>query len=461
MSTVMPVSSSKSVRHQLAPGLVGARSRASGCRPSPAPGRWPRRARARPTENQSCRIGCPPVFAVLRRLVAGRPAAASVRISCRFAIAFMRKAVENPACPRRSSGGDHAQVVKAAHPAARGIDAWSIARIRSFVSAQQVAELAGVSRSAVSRTFTDGASVSDATRRKVLQAADELGYHVNHLARSLIQEQSGIVCLIVADVATPYQARMLDALTRRLQAIDRVAMVINTSGESGGVEAALRQTLNYRAAATHRPLRHAAGGAGHHLHQQRPAGDPHQPRRPARRADQHLGRQCRRGPRGAAHARPLRVPADRRRLLDRRDARASSPASAPSPRRRRSAGLEASVVRAGPTGYAAGFEAGRDPAQRLGAAGRGLLRHRPARLRLHGRGAPRVRPRRCRRTSASSASTTSSRPAGPPTTSTTFRQPIDAIADHVMTLDRRAGRGGRARRCFHAAPVWRRSVRPR
>src|SRR6188472_3780707 len=83
-------------------------------------------------------------------------------------------------------------------------------RVRSFVSAQEVAELAGVSRSAVSRTFTDGASVSEATRRKVRQAAEQLGYHVNHLARSLIQEQSGIVCLIVAEIATPYQARMLD-----------------------------------------------------------------------------------------------------------------------------------------------------------------------------------------------------------------------------------------------------------
>jgi predicted transcriptional regulator len=107
------------------------------------------------------------------------------------------------------------------HPVQDGIAPVAETKSRSFVSAQQVADLAGVSRSAVSRTFTDGASVSDATRGKVLRAAEHLGYHVNHLARSLIQEQSGIVCLIVADVATPYQSRMLDALTRRLQAIDR------------------------------------------------------------------------------------------------------------------------------------------------------------------------------------------------------------------------------------------------
>ncbi len=107
-----------------------------------------------------------------------------------------------------------------------------------------------MSRSAVSRTFTDGASVSDSTRRKVLAAAESLGYHVNHLARGLIREHTGIVCLIVADMNTPYQARMLEALSARLQAIKKVAMVINTSGEQASVERAVRQTLHYRADAT-------------------------------------------------------------------------------------------------------------------------------------------------------------------------------------------------------------------
>jgi DNA-binding LacI/PurR family transcriptional regulator len=121
---------------------------------------------------------------------------------------------------------------------------------RSFISAQMVAERAGVSRSAVSRTFTNGASVSEATRVKVLKAAEELGYHVNRLARGLIQDQSNIICLVVADIPAPFQSRMLDVLTRRLQVIDRVAMVINTTGDEESVAEALRQTLHYRADAT-------------------------------------------------------------------------------------------------------------------------------------------------------------------------------------------------------------------
>ncbi len=77
------------------------------------------------------------------------------------------------------------------------------------VSAHDVAERAGVSRSAVSRTFTPGASVSPETRERVLKAADELGYHVNHLARGLMRRESGIVCLIVSDAATPYRSALL------------------------------------------------------------------------------------------------------------------------------------------------------------------------------------------------------------------------------------------------------------
>lgn len=121
---------------------------------------------------------------------------------------------------------------------------------KASVSANRVAELAGVSRSAVSRTFTDGASVSAETRAKVLAAAEKLGYHVNHLARGLIRHRSGIVCLIVGELHAPYQSAFVEAATRTLQAVGKVVMVLNTSGQPANVEAALRQTLNYRADAT-------------------------------------------------------------------------------------------------------------------------------------------------------------------------------------------------------------------
>ena len=107
-----------------------------------------------------------------------------------------------------------------------------------------------MSRSAVSRTFTPGASVSAETRRRVLEAAEALGYHVNELARGLMRNESGIVCLIVSDVATPYRSHLLRELTLLLQNAGKVAMLINTDRSNGSVDRALRQAIRYRADAS-------------------------------------------------------------------------------------------------------------------------------------------------------------------------------------------------------------------
>jgi len=121
---------------------------------------------------------------------------------------------------------------------------------KSVVSAQDVAELAGVSRSAVSRTFTPGASVSAATRKRVMAAAETLGYHVNHLARGLVRNRSGIVCLIVSELATPYRASLVRLVTQHLQEAGKIAMLINTDRSDDSVSQALQQAINYRADAS-------------------------------------------------------------------------------------------------------------------------------------------------------------------------------------------------------------------
>jgi len=121
-----------------------------------------------------------------------------------------------------------------------------VANARGGVSARDVAEAAGVSRAAVSRTFTPGASVAPATRAKVLAAAEALGYHVNYLARGLTRAESGLVALIVAELATPFRSQLVSALTARLQEAGKVAMIINTDRSDASVERALRQAIAYR-----------------------------------------------------------------------------------------------------------------------------------------------------------------------------------------------------------------------
>ncbi|HEU5087241.1 MAG TPA: LacI family DNA-binding transcriptional regulator, partial [Roseiflexaceae bacterium] len=66
-----------------------------------------------------------------------------------------------------------------------------------------VARLANVSQSAVSRTFSPNAAVSAKTRELVLAAARQLGYTPNALARSLITRRTNIVGVVMADMTNP------------------------------------------------------------------------------------------------------------------------------------------------------------------------------------------------------------------------------------------------------------------
>jgi DNA-binding LacI/PurR family transcriptional regulator len=87
----------------------------------------------------------------------------------------------------------------------------------SRVTAAEVARAAGVSRSAVSRAFTPGTSVSPATRQRVEAAAARLGYRPNALARTLITRRSRIIGVVMAAIDNPFHAQLLQCLDAALQ----------------------------------------------------------------------------------------------------------------------------------------------------------------------------------------------------------------------------------------------------
>jgi DNA-binding LacI/PurR family transcriptional regulator len=91
---------------------------------------------------------------------------------------------------------------------------------KGSVTSSQVAEHAGVSQSAVSRTFTPGASISPKTRAKVLASAKALGYRPNALARSLITARSRIIAVVMAYLENLFYPDVLEELGRRLAAED-------------------------------------------------------------------------------------------------------------------------------------------------------------------------------------------------------------------------------------------------
>jgi len=99
------------------------------------------------------------------------------------------------------------------------------------VTLKEVAELAGVSRSAVSRTFTDGASVSAKMRRRVEKAATELGYSPNALASSLTTGRTKLIGLVSNNFHNPIFLEVFDLFTRALQEKGLRPLLVNLTDE--------------------------------------------------------------------------------------------------------------------------------------------------------------------------------------------------------------------------------------
>ncbi|WP_299684063.1 LacI family DNA-binding transcriptional regulator [uncultured Tateyamaria sp.] len=109
---------------------------------------------------------------------------------------------------------------------------------------KEVAARAGVSRSAVSRTFTDGASVSDKMRRKVEHAARELGYRPNALASSLTTGRTKLIGLVSNNFRNPIFLEVFDLFTRALQDCGLRPLLVNLSDETDP-EASVRMLQQY------------------------------------------------------------------------------------------------------------------------------------------------------------------------------------------------------------------------
>lgn len=80
-----------------------------------------------------------------------------------------------------------------------------------------VAKLAGVSQSAVSRTYTPGASVADHTRSKVMEAARKLGYRPNAIARTLITRKSRMIAVVASYLDNQFYPVVIEKLSQRFQ----------------------------------------------------------------------------------------------------------------------------------------------------------------------------------------------------------------------------------------------------
>ena len=102
----------------------------------------------------------------------------------------------------------------------------------------------------MSRTFTPGASVAPATREKVLRAAEQLGYHVNDLARGVLANQSRLVGIVATKPELGFRAHLTAALAKALIRRGSIPILINTGQAEEELLAAQKMLIGHRAEAT-------------------------------------------------------------------------------------------------------------------------------------------------------------------------------------------------------------------
>ncbi|MGQ0567313.1 MAG: LacI family DNA-binding transcriptional regulator [Gemmobacter sp.] len=114
------------------------------------------------------------------------------------------------------------------------------------VTSAQVAALAGVSQSAVSRVFTPGASASARTVEKVRAAAEKLGYRPNVLARAMITGRSRIIGLVVAYLENQFYPVALERLSRELQARGYHVLIFMADNDASLTDQVVQELLDYQ-----------------------------------------------------------------------------------------------------------------------------------------------------------------------------------------------------------------------
>ncbi|RPE67130.1 DNA-binding LacI/PurR family transcriptional regulator [Pacificibacter maritimus] len=107
------------------------------------------------------------------------------------------------------------------------------------ITADDVARLAGVSRWTVNRAFKKDASISQTSLDKVMAASDQLGYVPDLLAASLATNKSNLVSLLVDDFSNPHKLIMMERLTRILRKNGWDTLLVNTNNEEDASAALL------------------------------------------------------------------------------------------------------------------------------------------------------------------------------------------------------------------------------
>lgn len=110
---------------------------------------------------------------------------------------------------------------------------------RSAVRLSDVAAAAGVSQKTVSNVINDYPFVSEQTRSRVTAAIERLGYRPNLSARNLARGRTGVIALVIPELANPYFSQLAELTLEEAERLSTAVLIEQTRGERAREEGAI------------------------------------------------------------------------------------------------------------------------------------------------------------------------------------------------------------------------------
>jgi LacI family transcriptional regulator len=84
------------------------------------------------------------------------------------------------------------------------------------ITIKDIAKLAGVSVSTVSRAINNDSEVSEKTKKKIEKIVSETNYHPSMLARGMVSKKTNMLAILVSDITNPYFNQLVAELDSQL-----------------------------------------------------------------------------------------------------------------------------------------------------------------------------------------------------------------------------------------------------
>ena len=96
---------------------------------------------------------------------------------------------------------------------------------------KDVAKVAGVSPTTVSRVLNNRGYISEETRKKVYDAMEEINYYPNEIARALLNNRTYFVGVIVPTVTSPFHGEVVEQIEYYLSQKNYKMLLCNSKNQ--------------------------------------------------------------------------------------------------------------------------------------------------------------------------------------------------------------------------------------